>query len=77
MEFLAMDIPIALIKINFEKETEMKTKKFSLFVLVTLFILLVSACAPEQKGPAKAEVPVDKGYAEGSEIYYTHRGFRC
>jgi hypothetical protein len=67
-----MVITIAIIKINFEKETEMKTKKFPLFVLVTLFILLVSACAPKQKGPAKAEVPVDKGYAEGSEIYYTH-----
>ena len=49
----------------------MKTNKFSLFVLAVMFIL-PSACAPQSKGPAKAELPVDKGYAEGNEIYFTH-----
>jgi hypothetical protein len=54
------------------KETEMNTKKFPLFVLAALLILLISACAPKPMGLAKADVPVDKGYAEGNEIYYTH-----
>ena len=49
----------------------MKNNKFPLFVLAVVFILL-SACAPQQNGPAKAELPVDKGYAEGVEIYFTH-----
>jgi hypothetical protein len=53
------------------KEIEMKTNKFALFTLAVLLILL-SACAPQQKGPAKAELPVDKGYAEGKDIYFTH-----
>src|SRR5512134_2309773 len=50
----------------------MKTKKMFLFVLVSMLIVLLSACAPQQTGPAKAELPVDKGFAEGSEIYFTH-----
>ena len=50
----------------------MKHNKFSLFVLATLLIVLLGACAPQQTGPAKAEIPVDKGYAEGTEIYFTH-----
>ena len=50
----------------------MKTKKMFLFVLASMLIVLLSACAPQQTGPAKAEIPVDKGYAEGSEIYFTH-----
>jgi hypothetical protein len=50
----------------------MKTNKFPLFVLAALLVLLLNACAPQQKGSAKAELPVDKGYAEGSEIYFTH-----
>lgn len=49
----------------------MKTNKFPLFILAMLLILL-SACAPQQKGPTKAELRVDKGYAEGKEIYFTH-----
>ena len=49
----------------------MKPNRFTLFILGTLLIVL-SACAPQKSGPAKAEVPVDKGYAEGSEIYFTH-----
>ena len=50
----------------------MKTKKIFLFVLASLLIVLLSACAPKQTGPAKAEIPVDKGYVDGSEIYFTH-----
>jgi hypothetical protein len=50
----------------------MKTNKFTLFVLATLLVLLISACASQQNGPDKAELPVDKGYAEGNEIYFTH-----
>ena len=49
----------------------MKSKLITLFVLTALLVLL-SACAPQQNGPAKAELPVDKGYAEGVEIYFTH-----
>lgn len=49
----------------------MKHNLLTLFVLTALLVLL-SACAPQQNGPAKAELPVDKGYAEGVEIYFTH-----
>ena len=49
----------------------MKHNLLTLFVLTALLVLL-SACAPQQNGPAKAELPVDKGYAEGNEIYFTH-----
>jgi hypothetical protein len=49
----------------------MKNNRLTLFIVGALLILL-SACAPQKSGPAKAEVPVDKGYAEGSEIYFTH-----
>src|SRR5512135_3084951 len=50
----------------------MKNHKFPLFVLIALIVVLLSACAAQQSGPAKAELPVDKGYAEGMEIYFTH-----
>ena len=56
----------------FEKEIEMKNNKFPLIVLTALLVVLLSACAAQQSGPAKAELPVDKGYAEGKEIYFTH-----
>ena len=49
----------------------MKHNLLTLLVLAALLVLL-SACAPQQNGPAKAELPVDKGYAEGAEIYFTH-----
>ena len=49
----------------------MKHNRVTVFALVVLLVLL-SACAPQQKGPAKAELPVDKGFAEGNEIYFTH-----
>ena len=46
-------------------------KKLSL-LLVTVLVLLLSACAPQQSGPAKAELPAGKAYAEGKEIYFVH-----
>lgn len=45
-------------------------KKLSLIVLAT--ILLLAACAPKQSGPAKAELPAGKAFAEGKEIYFVH-----
>lgn len=40
--------------------------------ILFLFILMVAGCAPAQSGPAKAELPVGKAYAEGKEIYFVH-----
>lgn len=43
------------------------------FIIVTAILLVViSACAPKQSGPAKAELPAGKAYAEGKEIYFIH-----
>lgn len=42
------------------------------FPLLVLVLLLATACAPQQGGPAKAELPAGKAYAEGSEIYFVH-----
>lgn len=55
-----------------EKETDMKTNKLPLFVLTALLVVLLSACAAQQSDPTRAELPVDKGYAEGKEIFFTH-----
>ena len=44
-------------------------KKLSLLLLV---ILVLSACAPKQEGPAKAELPAGMAYSEGKEIYFVH-----
>ena len=49
----------------------MKINKFALFILAMLLILL-TACAPQQKGTSTAELPVDQGYAEGKNIYFAH-----
>jgi hypothetical protein len=48
----------------------MKTKQLLLVTL--LLITVLSACAPAQSGPAKAELPAGKAYAEGKEIYFIH-----
>lgn len=45
-------------------------KKLSLLLVALTFI--VAACAPQQSGPAKAELPAGKAYAEGKEIYFVH-----
>jgi len=47
-------------------------KKFCLFSINALIVLFIAACAPQQSGPAKAELPAGKAYAEGSEIYFVH-----
>lgn len=46
-------------------------KKLTLLIIVTLSFV-VAACAPQQSGPAKAELPAGKAYAEGKEIYFVH-----
>lgn len=55
--------PICQRKINVKKQ-------FALFLLAALFLL--SACAAQQTGPAKAELPAGKAWAEGKEIYFVH-----
>ncbi len=47
-------------------------KKFSLLLIGALIIIFSAACAPQQNGPAKAELPAGKAYAEGNEIYFVH-----
>ncbi len=46
-------------------------KKQSLLVMIAI-LLVVAACAPQQSGPAKAELPAGKAWAEGGEIYFVH-----
>ncbi len=46
-------------------------KKLTLLILTAL-MLIVAACAPQQSGPAKAELPAGKAYAEGKEIFFVH-----
>jgi hypothetical protein len=46
-------------------------KKLTLSSLAILMFLL-AACAPQQRGPAKAELPAGKAYADGKEIYFVH-----
>jgi hypothetical protein len=46
-------------------------KKLSLLTLAAL-VFIVVACAPQQSGPAKAELPAGKAYADGKEIYFVH-----
>ena len=45
-------------------------KKLTTLMLGVL--LFITACAPQQNGPAKAELPAGKAYAEGKEIYFVH-----
>jgi hypothetical protein len=47
-------------------------QKIRLFSITALVVLFISACAPQQSGPAKAELPAGKAYAEGNEIYFVH-----
>lgn len=46
-------------------------KPYRLFVLVSVFVVALAACAPKSEMP-KAEMPVGKAYAEGKEIYFMH-----
>ena len=41
-------------------------------LLLAMLLFVVSACAPQQSGPAKAELPAGKAYADGKEIYFVH-----
>ena len=41
-------------------------------LLALVLITLLSACAPQASGPAKAELPAGMAYAEGKEIYFVH-----
>jgi hypothetical protein len=45
-------------------------KKLTILLIATM--ILLTACAPKQSGPAKAELPAGKAYAEGKEIYFVH-----
>jgi len=45
-------------------------KKISILFLAAL--ILLAACAPQQSGPAKAELPAAKGWSEGKQIYFIH-----
>jgi len=45
-------------------------KKLSLLLIAAM--ILLTACASQQSGPAKAELPAGKAYAEGKEIYFVH-----
>jgi hypothetical protein len=43
------------------------------FFALTILALLLAACAPAAaSGPAKAELPAGKAWAEGKEIYFVH-----
>lgn len=46
-------------------------KKLTLLIVAAL-VFVIAACAPQQSGPAKAELPAGKAYAEGKEIYFVH-----
>jgi len=46
-------------------------KKITLLLFAAV-LLTLAACAPKQSGPAKAELPAGKAWAEGSEIYFVH-----
>ena len=53
------------------KEVNFNMKKLTLLTLLAM-TFIVAACAPQQSGPAKAELPAGKAYAEGKEIYFVH-----
>ena len=46
-------------------------KKLTFSILAALMFIL-AACAPQESGPAKAELPAGKAYADGKEIYFVH-----
>lgn len=43
-----------------------------LILVIAILLVMLSACTPQQSGPAKAELPAGKAYAEGKEIYFVH-----
>ena len=46
-------------------------RKLTLLISAVL-LLILAACSPQQEGPAKAELPAGRAYAEGQEIYFVH-----
>lgn len=51
----------------------MKTYHFNrILTLVLVLSAILAACAPAQSGPAMAELPAGKAYADGKEIYFVH-----
>ncbi|MCE9646880.1 MAG: hypothetical protein K8S20_12840 [Chloroflexi bacterium] len=43
-----------------------------LIILLITVMMILTACAPKQSGPAKAELPAGRAYADGKEIYFVH-----
>ena len=41
-------------------------------LIAAILMLTIAACAPQQSGPAKAELPAGQAFAEGKEIYFIH-----
>lgn len=50
----------------------MKTSLYRLLAVVMFLAAVLTACATAQAGPVKAELPVDKAYADGKVIYFVH-----
>ena len=50
----------------------MKTSLYRLLAVVMFLAVVLAACTTAQAGPVKAELPVDKAYANGKEIYFVH-----
>ena len=67
-------VKLSILFSDVEKDKgNLKMKKISLLlVLLIMIILILTACAAQQSGPAKAELPAGKAYAEGKEIYFIH-----
>ena len=61
----------AISRLPLKKDKNINMKKQALLILAVL-VFVVAACAPQQSGPAKAELPAGRGYAEGKEIYFIH-----
>lgn len=50
----------------------MKNKKLAVLFTLALILMVLAACAPKDSGPAKAELPAGKAYAEGKDIFFVH-----
>jgi hypothetical protein len=50
----------------------MKLNKLVLFAPAIFLVIIIAGCTPQQSGPAKAELPAGKAYADGKEIYFVH-----
>ena len=46
--------------------------KLALTILSISLAAIIAGCTAQQSGPAKAELPAGKAYAEGEEIYFVH-----